>query len=67
MSYYGFWGACSTYVSFLKYGPMCLFSQFAQDCDLKFGKVLWVAGYSGLETAEDRRTHFGIFSPVVTQ
>ncbi|MEM6572556.1 MAG: transketolase, partial [Planctomycetota bacterium] len=31
------------------------------------GKVIWVAGHSGPETAEDSRTHFGIFSPVVTQ
>ena len=51
----GFWGACSTYGSFsyLKYGPMRLFSQLAQDCELKLGKVLWVAGHSGPETAED--------------
>ncbi len=65
----GFWTACSTYASFsyLKYGPLRLFSQLAQDCDLKVGKVLWVAGHSGPETAEDSRTHFGIFSPGVTQ
>ncbi len=65
----GFWGACSTYGSFsyLKYGPMRLFSQSAQDCQLKFGKVLWIAGHSGPETAEDSRTHFGIYSPGVTQ
>ena len=33
----GFWGACSTYGSFsyLKYGPMRLFSQLAQDCELQ--------------------------------
>ncbi len=29
--------------------------------------VGYVVGYSGLETAEDRRTHFGIFSPAVTE
>ncbi len=65
----GFWAACSTYGSFsyLKYGPMRLFSQLAQDCDLDVGKVIWVAGHSGPETAEDSRTHFGIFSPGVTQ
>ena len=65
----GFWGACSTYGSFsyLKYGPMRLFSQLAQDCELKVGKVLWVAGHSGPETAEDSRTHFGIFAIGVTQ
>ena len=65
----GFYGACSTYGSFvyLKYGPMRLFSQLAQDSPLKVGKVLWVAGHSGPETAEDSRTHFGIFSPGVTQ
>jgi transketolase len=65
----GFWGACSTYGSFsyLKYGPMRLFSQLAQDCELKVGKLLWIAGHSGPETAEDSRTHFGIFSIGVTQ
>lgn len=65
----GFWGACSTYGSFsyLKYGPMRLFSQLAQDCQLKVGKVIWIAGHSGPETAEDSRTHFGIFAPAVTQ
>ncbi len=65
----GFFAACSTYGSFvyLKYGPMRLFSQLAQDCQLKVGKVLWVAGHSGPETAEDSRTHFGVFAPGVTQ
>ncbi|NNE42669.1 MAG: transketolase, partial [Gemmatimonadetes bacterium] len=65
----GFYGASSTYGSFsyLKYGPMRLFSQIAQDSDIKVGKVLWVAGHSGPETAEDSRTHFGIFAPGVTQ
>ena len=68
-NYNGFWAACSTYGSFsyLKYGPMRLFSQLAQDCDLAMGKVLWIAGHSGPETAEDSRTHFGVFSPGVTQ
>jgi transketolase len=67
--YDGMWGATSTYGSFsyLKYGPLRLFSQLAQDCDLRVGKVLYVAGHSGPETAEDSRTHFGIFSPGVTQ
>ena len=65
----GFWGACSTYGSFsyLKYGPMRLFSQLAQDTELRTGRVLWIAGHSGPETAEDSRTHFGIFSIGVTQ
>ncbi len=65
----GLMGACSTYGSFvyLKYGPMRLFSQTAQDSDIKTGKVLWVAGHSGPETADDSRTHFGIFAPGVTQ
>ena len=65
----GYWAACSTYGSFsyLKYGLMRLFSQLAQDCPLKVGKVIWVVGHSGPETAEDSRTHFGIFSPSVTQ
>jgi transketolase len=65
----GFWGACSTYgaFSYLKYGEMRLFSQLAQDCELRVGKVLWVAGHSGPETAEDSRTHFGIFETGVTQ
>lgn len=65
----GFWGACSTYGSFsyLKYGVFRLFSQLAQDCQWKVGKVIWVAGHSGPETADDSRTHFGIFAPGVTQ
>ena len=65
----GFYGACSTYGSFsyLKYGPMRLFSQLAQDTELKTGKVIWVAGHSGPETADDSRTHFGVFGPGVTQ
>lgn len=65
----GLWGACSTYGSFsyLKYGMFRLFSQMAQDCQWKLGKVLWVAGHSGPETADDSRTHFGIFAPGVTQ
>ena len=65
----GYWAACSTYGSFsyLKYGLMRLFSQLAQDCPLKVGKVIWVVGHSGPETAEDSRTHFGIFAPGVTQ
>jgi transketolase len=65
----GFWGACSTYGSFsyLKYGVFRLLSQLAQDCQWKVGKVIWVAGHSGPETADDSRTHFGIYSPGVTQ
>jgi transketolase len=65
----GFWGAASTYGSFsyLKYGPLRLFSQMAQDTELKLGKVIWIAGHSGPETAEDSRTHFGIFETGVTQ
>ncbi len=65
----GFWGSTSTYGSFsyLHYGLLRLFSQLAQDCDLKVGKALWVAGHSGPETADDSRTHFGIFAPGVTQ
>jgi len=65
----GLYGAMSTYGSFsyLKYGPIRLFSQVAQDSNLKVGKLIWVAGHSGPETAEDSRTHFGIFAPGVTQ
>ncbi|HTX78466.1 MAG TPA: 1-deoxy-D-xylulose-5-phosphate synthase N-terminal domain-containing protein [Longilinea sp.] len=65
----GFWGACSTYGSFsyLKYGMFRLLSQLHQDCPLKVGKVIWIAGHSGPETADDSRTHFGVFSPGVTQ
>lgn len=65
----GFYGAVSTYASFsyLKYGPLRLFSQFCQDADHKVGKFLWVGAHSGPETADDSRTHFGIFSPGVTQ
>jgi len=65
----GLYTACSTYGSFsyLKYGLMRLYSQLAQDSPLKVGKVIWVAGHSGPETAENSRTHFGIFAPGVTQ
>ena len=68
-SFDGFWGACSTYGSFsyLKYGLMRLFSQLAQDCPWRVGKVLWIASHSGPETADDSRTHFGVFAPGVTQ
>ncbi len=67
--YCGFYSASSTYGSFsyLKYGPMRLFSQMAQDSNIKLGKTIWVAGHSGPETADDSRTHFGIFSPGVTE
>jgi len=67
--YDGYWASCSTYGSFsyLKYGLMRLFSQLAQDCPLKTGRIIWVVGHSGPETAEDSRTHFGIFAPGVTQ
>jgi len=62
----GFLGACSTYGSFsyLKYGLMRLFSQLAQDSEIKVGRVLWVVGHSGPETADDSRTHFGVFRRV---
>jgi len=65
----GFITACSTYGSFsyLKYGAYRLYSQIAQDSQIKVGKTIWVAGHSGPETAEDFRTHFGIFAPGVTQ
>ena len=65
----GFYTASSTYGSFsyLKYGMMRLYSQLAQDTPWKIGKTIWVAGHSGPETAEDSRTHFGVFSPGVTQ
>ena len=29
--------------------------------------MIWVAGHSGPETAEDSRTHFGVYRPDVTQ
>lgn len=66
--YRGYFAGCSTYGSFsyLKYGPMRLFSQACQDSQIQLGRVIWVAGHSGPETAEDSRTHFGIFSPGVT-
>jgi transketolase len=65
----GFWGACSTYGAFtyLAYGPLRLFSQLAQDSPLKVGKVLFIASHSGPETAEDSRTHFGVFEPGIMQ
>ena len=34
-------------VLYLKYGMFRLLSQLAQDCELKVGKVIWVAGHSG--------------------
>jgi transketolase len=65
----GFYSAHSTYASFsyLKYGLMRLFSQIAQDSQIKVGKVLWIAGHSGPETAEDSRTHFGIYETAVME
>jgi transketolase len=65
----GFWGATSTYGSFsyLVYGMLRLYSQMDQDCDLQLGKVIYVASHSGPETADDSRTHFGVFAPGVTQ
>ena len=68
LEFNGFITSCSTYASFsyLKYGAYRLFSQIAQDSQLKVGKTIWVAGHSGPETAEDFRTHFGIHSPGVT-
>jgi len=65
----GFWGATSTYGSFsyLLYGMLRLYSQIDQDCELEVGKAIYVAGHSGPETADDSRTHFGIFAPAVTQ
>lgn len=65
----GFYTAVSTYASFsyLKYGPLRLFSQFCQDADTKVGKILWVGAHTGPETADDSRTHFGIFSVGVHQ
>ena len=46
---------------------MRIFSQMQQDCQIKLGKTIWISGHSGPETAEDSRTHFGIFPPGVTQ
>ncbi|NOZ07331.1 MAG: transketolase [FCB group bacterium] len=68
-NYNGYLSAGSTYGAFayLKYGAYRLYSQMAQDTQLKIGKTIWVAGHSGPETAEDSRTHFGIFAPGVTQ
>ncbi|MCF7944291.1 MAG: transketolase [Spirochaetia bacterium] len=68
-NYNGFWGATSTYGSFsyLVYGMLRLYSQMDQDSEMNLGKVIYVAGHSGPETADDSRTHFGIFSPGVTQ
>jgi len=65
----GFYTATSTYASFsyLKYGPLRLFSQYCQDADHKVGKILWVGAHTGPETADDSRTHFGIFSVGVHQ
>jgi len=46
---------------------MRLFSQLAQDSPIHVGRVIWIAGHSGPETADDSRTHFGVFAPGVTQ
>ena len=46
---------------------MRLYSKMAQETEMKLGKVIWVAGHSGPETADDSRTHFGIYGPGVTQ
>ncbi|MBP7148877.1 MAG: transketolase [Acidobacteria bacterium] len=53
--------------AYLQYGPMRLYSQLAQDSEAKVGPVIWVASHSGPETAEDSRSHFGVFAPSVTQ
>ncbi|MBW2306652.1 MAG: transketolase [Deltaproteobacteria bacterium] len=68
-SFSGFYAIHGTYGSFvyLGYGPMRVFSQMAQDSPIRVGKVIYLAGHSGPETADDSRTHFGIFSPGVTQ
>jgi transketolase len=68
-SFNGFWGATSTYGSFsyLVYGMLRLYSQMDQDCELNLGKAIYIAGHTGPETADDSRTHFGIFSPGITQ
>lgn len=65
----GYYAIHGTYGSFiyLGYGPMRLFSQLAQDSPIKVGKVIYLAGHSGPETADDSRTHFGIFGPGVGQ
>src|SRR3989304_8024052 len=44
-----------------------LSAQPARACKLKWGKTISVAGPPGPETADDSRTHFGIFSPAVMQ
>ncbi len=68
-SFSGFFAIHGTYGSFvyLGYGPMRLLSQMAQDSPIRVGKVIYLAGHSGPETADDSRTHFGIFSPGLTQ
>jgi transketolase len=68
-AFQGFWSATSTYGSFsyLVYGMLRLYSQLSQDAEIKTGKALFIAGHSGPETADDSRTHFGIFSPGVTR
>lgn len=44
-----------------------LFSPLTQDYLWKVGKVVFVAGHSGPETAHDSRTHFGILEPTTMQ
>ena len=64
----GFWGACSTYGSFsyLKYGPMRLFSQSPRIATSRSGSSCGSRA-TPAETAEDSRTHFGIIETGVTQ
>ncbi len=63
----GMWGLSGTYGAFtpLMYTPARVFSQQCQDSPVAQGVLTVLAGHSGPETAEDARTHFGIFAPQV--
>jgi len=63
----GLWGLSGTYGAFtpLMYTPARVFSQQNQDSPFALGVLTILAGHSGPETADDARTHFGIFAPQV--
>ena len=46
---------------------MTLILRILEGRQVGVGKIIWVVSHSGPETAEDSRTHYGIFAPGVTQ
>jgi transketolase len=67
--YDGFWGACSTYGSFFlpEVWDVPVIQPACTGCSLEGWQSDLDCGHSGPETADDSRTHFGIFAPGVTQ